>query len=107
VGTVDLEDPATWIGTLDRSPCGTGTSARMAGLHARGELAIGEDFVHESIIGTTFTGRLRGETRVGDRSAVLPSISGRGWVTGFSQYVLDDDDPFPVGYTLADLWGPE
>ena len=107
LGTVDLENPATWIGTLDRSPCGTGTSARMAGLHARGELAIDEDFVHESIIGTTFTGRLRGETRVGDRPGVLPSISGRGWVTGFNQYVLDDDDPFPVGYTLADLWGPE
>ncbi len=106
-GVVDLDDPATWTGALDRSPCGTGTCARMAGRHARGELAVGEDFVHESLLGTTFTGRLRGETTVGEHAAVLPSLSGRGWVTGFNQYVLDDDDPFPAGYTVGDIWGPE
>jgi proline racemase len=106
-GTVDLNDPATWTGALDRSPCGTGTCGRMAALHARGELALGEQFVHEGLLGTTFTGTLRDVTHVGSRLAVLPSVSGRGWITGFNQYVLDDDDPFPRGYTLGDLWGPD
>jgi proline racemase len=106
-GTVDLDDPTTWIGTLDRSPCGTGTCARMAARHSRGELEIGQDFVHESLLGTTFTGRLRGETRIGEHRAVLPALSGRGWITGFNQHILDDDDPFPTGYTVADIWGPE
>jgi proline racemase len=106
-GTVDLTDPATWTGALDRSPCGTGTCARMAGLHARGQLALGEQFVHESLLGTTFIGTLRDVTNVGSYAAVLPSVSGRGWITGFNQYVLDEDDPFPRGYTLGDLWGPQ
>ena len=106
-GAVDLDDPTTWTGILDRSPCGTGTSARMAALHARGELAVGQDFVHESLLSTTFTGRLNGLAQAGPYQAVLPSISGRGWVTGFNQYVLDADDPFPRGYTLGDLWGPD
>lgn len=104
-GEVDLTDPGTWTGSLDRSPCGTGTCGRMAALHARGELEPDSPFVHEGILGTTFTGRLRETTRVGDHPAVLPSISGRGWITGFSQLVLDDTDPFPQGYTLGDLWG--
>ncbi len=106
-GTVDLDDPSTWTGTLDRSPCGTGTCGRMAALHVRGDLALGQQFVHESLLGTTFTGTLRGVTRVGDRPAVLPSVSGRGWITGFHQFVLDGDDPFPRGYTIGDLWGPQ
>ena len=106
-GTVDLDDPNTWTGTLDRSPCGTGTCARMAARHARGEQAIGQDFVHEGLLGTTFTGRLSGETQIGSYRAVLPSLSGRGWITGFNTYVLAEDDPFPRGYTVADLWGPE
>jgi proline racemase len=87
-------------GWLDRSPCGTGTSARMAQLHARGELAIGEDFVNESLIGTRFTGRLVGETQVGDLEAVVPEITGRAWVTGSGEYVLRADDPFPAGFAL-------
>jgi proline racemase len=87
-------------GWLDRSPCGTGTCARMASLHARGELAIGEDFVNESIIGTRFTGRLVGETEVGGRPAVLPEITGRAWITGMGQYLLDPSDPFPAGFSL-------
>ena len=87
-------------GWLDRSPCGTGTSARMAALHARGELAIGEAFVNESVIGTRFTGRLVEETRVGDLHAVIPEISGRAWVTGMGQYLLDAEDPFPAGFAL-------
>ncbi|MFD1213016.1 proline racemase family protein [Arthrobacter sp. GCM10027362] len=99
-------DPTTWTGALDRSPCGTGTSSRMAALHARGQLAIGEDFSHKSIIGTEFIGRLDGETTVGGHTAVLPTITGRGWITGRSQWVLDPTDPFPTGYTVGDIWGP-
>jgi proline racemase len=106
-GEVDLADPATWTGTLDRSPCGTGTSGRMAALHARGELPLNTPFVHESIIGTTFTGTLLATTRTGPYEAVLPTISGRGWITAFSEYVLDETDPFPHGYTLGDLWGEQ
>ena len=106
-GSVVIDDPSTWSGTLDRSPCGTGTCARMAARHARGELAIGQDFVHEGLLGTTFTGRLTGQTQVGTFHAVLPSLSGRGWITGYNTYVLADDDPFPRGYTIADLWGTE
>jgi proline racemase len=87
-------------GWFDRSPCGTGTSARMAQLHARGQLAIGAEFVNESFIGTRFTGRLLGETTVGTLPAVLPSITGRAWITGTAQYMLDPTDPFPAGFLL-------
>lgn len=104
-GPVDLADPQTWTGVLDRSPCGTGTSGRMAALHARGELALGTPFVHESLLGTTFTGALTGETTVGEHRAVLPTVTGRAWITGYGQYVLDETDPFPEGYTLGDIWG--
>ncbi len=85
-------------GWFDRSPCGTGTSARMAELWARGELAIGDDFVNESFIGSRFTGRLVGETTVGGHAAVLPTITGRAWVTGIGQYLLDPTDPYPAGF---------
>jgi proline racemase len=87
-------------GWLDRSPCGTGTSARMAQLHARGALALGEDFVNESVIGTRFTGRLVEETTVGGVPAVVPEVTGRAWITGMGQYLLDADDPFPAGFAL-------
>lgn len=85
-------------GWFDRSPCGTGTSARMAELWARGELALGTDFVNESFIGTRFVGRLVRETTVGGRPAVVPTITGRAWVTGVGQYLLDPSDPFPAGF---------
>jgi proline racemase len=85
-------------GWFDRSPCGTGTSARMAELHARGELAIGATFTNESFIGTTFTGRLVGSTTVGAVDAVVPEISGRAWITGLAQHMLAPDDPFPAGF---------
>jgi proline racemase len=85
-------------GWFDRSPCGTGTSARMAELHARGELPLGQDFVNESFIGSRFTGRLVGETTVGGIAAVLPTITGRAWVTGIGQYLLDPTDPYPAGF---------
>ena len=88
-------------GWLDRSPCGTGTSARMAALHARGQLGLGDQFVNESIIGGRFTGRLVEELRLGDDTpAVVPEVSGRAWITGMAQYVLDPSDPFPAGFKL-------
>ncbi|MEV5983131.1 proline racemase family protein [Streptomyces sp. NPDC052114] len=87
-------------GWFDRSPCGTGTSARMAQLHARGELPLGRDFVNESFIGTRFTGRLIEETTVGGAPAVVPRVTGRAWITGTAQYFLDPDDPFPGGFVL-------
>jgi proline racemase len=103
-GEFRWDTPATWTGVLDRSPCGTGTSAKMAALHAKGQLGLNQDFVHESVIGTQFTGRLVAEGRVGPYPAVTPTISGRGWITGFSTYVLDPDDPFPEGFTVGDIW---
>ena len=87
-------------GWFDRSPCGTGTSARMAQLHARGLLPLGQDFRNDSFIGTTFIGRLVEETQVGGLSAVVPTITGRAWVTGTAQYMLDPRDPFPEGFEL-------
>ncbi|MFL5862704.1 MAG: proline racemase family protein [Solirubrobacteraceae bacterium] len=88
-------------GWVDRSPCGTGTSARMAQRHARGLLALGAPFVHESIIGTRFTGRLVEETTVAGRSAVIPEITGRAWITGVGSYILDPTDPFPGGFRVG------
>ncbi|GGR25671.1 proline racemase family protein [Streptomyces roseolus] len=87
-------------GWFDRSPCGTGTSARMAQLHARGQLPLDTDFVNESFIGTEFTGRLVAETTVGGRPAVVPTVTGRAWITGTAQYFLDPTDPFPAGFLL-------
>jgi proline racemase len=89
---------AIYPGWFDRSPCGTGTSARMAQLHARGELPLHTDFVNESFIGTRFIGRLVEETTVAGRTAVVPTITGRAWVTGTAQYLLDPTDPFPAGF---------
>ncbi|HEU5265966.1 MAG TPA: proline racemase family protein [Jatrophihabitans sp.] len=85
-------------GWFDRSPCGTGTSARMAQLHARGQLPLDTDFVNESFIGTRFVGRLVGETTVGGQPALVPTITGRAWITGTAQYLLDPTDPFPAGF---------
>jgi proline racemase len=87
-------------GWFDRSPCGTGTSARMAQLHARGELPLHTEFVNESFIGTRFVGALVEETTVGGVPAVVPTITGRAWVTGTAQYMLDPADPFPEGFEL-------
>ena len=103
-GDVDWDRPATWGGAIDRSPCGTGTCAKMAVMHARGELGLGEDFRHEGILGTVFTGRLISETQVGPYKAVVPTLSGQAWITGFNNYVLDPDDPFPQGFTVGDIW---
>jgi proline racemase len=105
-GPLDPARPDTWTGTLDRSPCGTGTCARMAALHARGQLAVGEDFTHRSIIDSRFTGRLTATTTVAGYAAVVPTITGQAWVIGRSRWLLDPTDPFPRGYTVGDLWGP-
>ncbi|PIG84255.1 proline racemase A precursor [Aspergillus arachidicola] len=91
-------------GRFDRCPCGTGSSARMAVLHARGELQVGESFVHQSIIGSTFTCHIRGTTTVGHYDAVLPTVKGSAWITGFKQMVLDPSDPFPAGFRVGDQW---
>jgi proline racemase len=104
-GELNWSRPASWTGALDRSPCGTGTCAKMATLHAKGLLPLQQDFVHEGILGTTFTGRLIAETRVGPHAAVVPTISGRAWITGVANYVVDAEDPFPTGFTVGDIWG--
>lgn len=87
---------------IDRSPCGTGTSARMAQLHATGRLAVGEDFIHESIIGSAFTGRVLAETEVGGVPAIVPSIAGWARTTGLNTIFVDDRDPFWMGFQVAD-----
>ncbi len=92
-------------GRSDRSPCGTGTSARLAALHARGLLQVGEGLVHESLIGSQFSGRIVGTTRVGDRPAIETTLEGRAWITGFHQYVVERSDPWQDGYRLSDTWG--
>ena len=85
---------------FDRSPCGTGTSARMALAFQNGQLGLHEPFVHELILGTRFEGRLTGVTRVGHLTAVIPRITGRAWVTGTSEFTLDASDPFPAGFSF-------
>ncbi|RSM14936.1 hypothetical protein CEP52_001136 [Fusarium oligoseptatum] len=91
-------------GRLDRSPCGTGTCARMAVLHARGLLKVGEVFKNRSVIGTEFISHIRGTVQVGDRQAVLPTIQGRAWISSYKQIVLDPTDPFPEGFRVGDQW---
>jgi proline racemase len=92
--------PPGWI---DRCPCGTGTCARMSVLHARGELSVGQTFLHDSFIGTQFTGRVIGETEVGGVPAIIPSVGGRAWITGTSQRGVHPTDPFPAGFSLEAL----
>jgi proline racemase len=92
-------------GKVDRSPTGTALSARMAVLHARGQMSGADRLTTVSLIGSTFAGRIVGTTRVGDVPAILPEISGRGWITGIHQHMLDPSDPWPEGYRLSDTWG--
>jgi proline racemase len=103
-GKLDFSKPSTWTGVIDRSPCGTGTSAKMAVLHAKGQLKPGEAFRHEGILGTVFEGRVLEEAAIGARRGIVPSITGSAWITGFSSYVLDPSDPFPEGFTIGDIW---
>ena len=106
-GKLDWDRPSTWKGVLDRSPCGTGTCAKMAALYAKGELSLGQDFRHEGILGTIFTGRLVEETMVGNYAAVVPTLTGTAWITGFAEYVVDPEDPFPNGFTVGDIWSSQ
>ncbi len=91
-------------GKIDRSPTGTGCSARMAVLHARGDLAVGEAFHGISLIDSIFRCRVEAETSVGTKPAIIPSLSGRAWITGTYQHMLDPQDPWPGGYRLSDTW---
>ena len=91
---------------IDRSPCGTGTCAIMATLHARGLLGVGDSFHHYSIVGSEFTGTVVEETKLPNgKSAILPTIKGSAYITQYSQVVVDSEyDPFPEGYKVADIW---
>lgn len=91
-------------GKVDRSPTGTGASARFAVMHARGKARVGDTLIARSIIDSQIICRIESETRVGDKAAIYPSVSGRAWITGTSQLVLDPDDPWPGGYRIGDTW---
>lgn len=92
-------------GKIDRSPTGTALCARMAILHEQGRMKAGDTLIARSIIGSRFDGRILGTAKVGTRNAIRPEISGRGWITGIHQHMLDPDDPWPRGYRLSDTWG--
>jgi trans-L-3-hydroxyproline dehydratase len=94
-------------GKIDRSPTGTAVSARLAVLHARGQIAVGQHLVARSIIDSEFVGRIASTTEVNGQPAIHPVISGRAWITGTHQYALDPDDPYPRGYRLTDTWPPK
>jgi proline racemase len=93
-------------GRIDRSPCGTGTSARLAVLHAHGQIQTGQTLRHESLIGSLFDARVESTTTVGAYDAVVPSVSGRAWITSFNQLVLDPSDPFQEGFVVGRPWTP-
>lgn len=103
-GRFDPARPDALTGVLDRSPCGTGTCAKIACLHARGLLATGADYVNQGPLDTTFTARILSTTQVGSCPAVIPALSGQGWITGMAQYMIDPTDPFDQGYTVSDIW---
>jgi proline racemase len=108
IGKVSKNAVVVAPGRLDRSATGTGLSARMAALHARGKLHVGDAMSHASVIGSTFDGRVVSETTVGGRPAIVPAIRGSAWITGITQVVVDPTDPFPEGYLLSDTWpGPD
>jgi proline racemase len=105
VGEVSRNAVVVAPGRLDRSATGTGLSARMAALHARGLMAAGDGMTHASAIGSRFEGWIVSETAVGGRPAIVPAIRGSAWITGVTQVLVDPTDPFPEGYVLADTWG--
>jgi proline racemase len=108
VGAVSKNAVVVSPGRLDRSATGTGLSARMAALHARGAMHVGDAMTHASVIGTTFDGRIVADATVGGRSAIVPAIRGSAWITGITEVFVDPDDPFPEGYLLSDTWpGPD
>jgi len=105
VGAVTRNTCIIAPGRSDRSPTGTGTCARMAVLHARGQMRVGDAMTHESLIGSRFEGRIVAETSVAGRPAIVPQISGRAWITGFFTYLVDPADPWPGGFQVADMLG--
>ncbi len=105
VGQVTRNTCIVAPGRSDRSPTGTGTCARMAVLHARGQMQAGDSMTHESLIGSRFEGRILAETTVGGLPAIVPSISGRAWITGLFSYFVDASDPWPEGFQVADMMG--
>jgi proline racemase len=105
VGKVTRNTCIVAPGRSDRSPTGTGTCARMAVLHARGQMRVGDTMVHESLIGSRFTGRIAAETTVAGRKAIIPTVAGRAWITGLFNYFIDPDDPWPEGFALNDMLG--
>ena len=105
VGKVSRNAVVVSPGRLDRSATGTGLSARMAALHARGLMHVGDGMSHASAIGSTFDGRIVEETTIAGRRAVIPAIRGSAWITGTTQLMVDPTDPFPEGYRLTDTWG--
>ena len=108
VGEVSKNAVVVAPGRLDRSATGTGLSARLAVLHARGSMVVGDAMTHASVIGSTFDGRIVSETTVGGRPAIVPAIRGSAWITGITQVLVDPTDPFPEGYLLSDTWpGPD
>jgi proline racemase len=109
-GELDWNKPETWTGMIDRSPCGSGTSAVMADMWAHGELKLNQTFVHESIVGSLFTGMLVEEVEIEGKDGaanikcVKPTIAGRAWITQYCQVVVDPSDPFQEGFTVGDIW---
>ncbi len=104
VGAVSKNAVVVAPGRLDRSATGTGLSARMAALHARGLMHAGDSMTHASVIGSTFDGRIVSETEIGGRAGIVPAIRGSAWITGITQVLVDPGDPFPEGYLLSDTW---
>jgi proline racemase len=108
VGAVSKNAVVVAPGRLDRSATGTGLSARMAALHARSSMQVGDAMTHASVIGSTFDGRIVAETTVAGRPAIVPAIRGSAWITGITEVLVDPNDPFPEGYLLSDTWpGPD
>jgi proline racemase len=104
LGAVSRNAVVVAPGRLDRSATGTGLSARMAALHARGAMRAGDEMTHASVLGTTFDGRIVSETELRGRPAIVPAIRGSAWITGITQVLVDPGDPFPEGYLLSDTW---
>lgn len=102
-GPVDYGDPSTWIGALDRCPCGTGTCARMAAMYAKGELKLNEPVRNQGVLGVIYTGRLVEETEIAGYKAVIPTISVESWICGYGSLVLDPTDHFGEGFTVGDI----
>ena len=103
-GLMSAHAVAVKLDKLDRSPTGTGASARLALMHARGQVTLGTEVSYQSILGSEFRASIVRETRLGQTWAIVPRVSGRAWITGTSQLMLDPHDPWPTGYRLGDTW---